>query len=683
MEKLTKLENLTGLQGLSPEAVATPGFEGIHFHADPHYGENYVRGRSNTLSYDDVRARAARRLKPDDFGVYWGGVYLPSVEATNFCIIGIPGSGKTTLIRLLMQSVLPLIGLEDKSKAHAQQTDTRYYAARYGVSNPQDYAAKSETHRALIFDIKPEYLDYLRGMNLNAPIRILDPYHIESCVWDAGKDIDDTRIRTFAKIFIPGSQTGQGNETDAFFVNSARDVIAMVLTALNRSRPGNWTFCDFIDLMQDENQYCAFISQHADLEVSLRQARARLETFQNVVQQIRTFVADVEPASRAWRKAKTRFSLRDWLEQEEIVVLARKEEYRESVDPIYRVMFGVAASLALSYPDTETRRTWFFLDELGNAGELTNLTELMSLGRSKGVAVVIGAQGIPTLQRVFKTKEKVSEILELCAYTAILRVGDGAEEGSASWAERVLGKCEFYESKISVTLSKAYTTGTTDTETKGTTSTTTASEATGKTDTENSSLTEGSSTTDSRQEGTGHTHTKSTNRSLSGPSSGESDAYATNDSLSKGQTQNESNTSGTSRGTTQSQTTGSSTGSNQGSSSAKTQSDTQTHSRTINRDRLEKSLVLASQIASLKTLKYDGVLLGYFISPLATYSMALPGEYITRALQKRAPGDHYGVISAGRPSPATPKASAAEEDALLAERAKTGGATWIRQIDTQ
>ena len=70
---------------------------------------------------------------------------------------------------------------------------------------------------------------------------------------------------------------------------------------------------------------------------------------------------------------------------------------------------------------------------------------------------MIGAQGIPTLQRVFKTKEKVSEILELCAYMAILRVGDGSEGGTASWAERLLGKCEFYETRSSATLSKAYT----------------------------------------------------------------------------------------------------------------------------------------------------------------------------------------------------------------------------------
>ena len=483
------------------EPVFTPGFEGIHAQPDPIYGENRIRGRNAVFSYDAFRALAAKRMKPDDYGVFWGGAYIPSEEATNFCILGIPGSGKTTLIRLMMQSVLPLIGLKDKSKAHARQTDPRYFAERYGVNNPQEFPKKTESHRALIFDVKPEYLDYIKGMNLNCPIHVLDPYHAESCVWEAGRDIDETKVRTFAKIFIPDNAQGEGSGKDSFFQDAARDMVSLALTALIRSRQENWTFCDFADLMQDEARYADLIGQFPDLSRFLRQARARMETFQNVVQQIRTFVAEIEPASKSWKKTKTKFSLRDWLSGEGILVLSRKEAYRESVDPIYRAMFGVAASLTLSYPDSTTRRTWFFLDELGNAGELTNLSELMSLGRSKGVAIVIGAQGIPTLQRVFKSKEKVSEILELCAYTAFLRVGDGAEGGTAAWAERMLGKCEFYETKFAPTLARAYTTGTTQTETKGSTETTNTSQATGNTRNQTSSFTTGSSTSRSDQSG--------------------------------------------------------------------------------------------------------------------------------------------------------------------------------------
>ena len=235
----------------------------------------------------------------------------------------------------------------------------------------------------MIFDIKPEYLDYLKGMHLNAPVRILDPFHVESCVWAAGQDIDEMRVPTFAEIFIPDNANGEGSGADNFFAKSARDVVTLVLHALNRTRPKVWTFCDFVEVMQDESRYSDLIQQFPDLARSLRQIRAREETFQNVVQQIRTFVAEIEPASKAWKRAKTKVSLRDWLAQEEILILSRKEEYRKSVDPIYRVMFGIAASLTLSYPDTLSRRSWFFLDELGNAGELTNLPELMSMGASQ------------------------------------------------------------------------------------------------------------------------------------------------------------------------------------------------------------------------------------------------------------------------------------------------------------
>lgn len=681
MDELDTLKELVASRrarlGATP-ATSKPEFDGINFHPDEIYGDNYIRGRKNVMSYDEMRGFARGRLKPDDYGVFWGGVYISTSEATNFCIVGIPGSGKTTLIRLLMQSVLPLIGLKDKSKAHARRIDRRYYADKYGVPDPGAYPPKTdENYRALIFDVKPEYLSYLSGMNLNCKVKILDPYHVDGCIWDTGKDIDDSRVRTFAKTFIP--EAASGGENSRFFLDSARDVVANALTALNRSRPGNWTVCDFIDLMRNEDACLELLRSYPDLRASLRQIQARGETFQNVVQQIRTFVADIEPASNAWRRAGSKVSLKDWLDNEYILVLARKEEYRESVDPIYRVMFGIAASLALSYDDSTTRNTWFFLDELGNAGELTNLAELMSMGRSKGCKVVIGAQGIPTLQRVFRSKEKVNEITELCAYTAILRTGDSGEGGTASWAEKLLGKCEFYETKTGASLAKAYTTGTTTTKTDGTSRTTSDSQASGTSSTTSKSNTSGESTTRGSQNGSSYTHTKSSSTGYY-PTTGESNAYGNNESSSSARTTTDSFTNGSTDGTTRTTTTGSSLGENASTAEAVTESEARTSTLTINRDRLEKSLVLASQISSLKTLKYDGVLVGYFITPFSTYSLALPSEYITRAVQRAANASTvYQAASSRNASVPTPQ----DHEELLAQRLAMSGKAVIRDLRTE
>ena len=77
----------------------------------------HMRGRQ-IISANQALYHADRLLLRDDFGLTWGGVTLPSTEATtHFCVVGSTGSGKTKILRLLMQSCLPLIGAEHKEKS--------------------------------------------------------------------------------------------------------------------------------------------------------------------------------------------------------------------------------------------------------------------------------------------------------------------------------------------------------------------------------------------------------------------------------------------------------------------------------------------------------------------------------------------------------------------------------------
>ena len=59
--------------------------------------------------------RADEEREADEYGVKWGPLLLPSnASPTHFLVIGRPGSGKTMLLRLMMQSALPLIGVPNK-----------------------------------------------------------------------------------------------------------------------------------------------------------------------------------------------------------------------------------------------------------------------------------------------------------------------------------------------------------------------------------------------------------------------------------------------------------------------------------------------------------------------------------------------------------------------------------------
>lgn len=71
--------------------------------------DSFIRGR-RILSFDEARNLANASTPPHDPGVFWGGLNLPtSIANTHFCVAGTTGSGKTVLIKWLLNSILPLM----------------------------------------------------------------------------------------------------------------------------------------------------------------------------------------------------------------------------------------------------------------------------------------------------------------------------------------------------------------------------------------------------------------------------------------------------------------------------------------------------------------------------------------------------------------------------------------------
>ena len=66
-------------------------------------GGNPRRARCNAYKL------AEQLMEGESEYLYWGGLYLPlSVATTHFAVIGSTGSGKTILIRLLMERQMVL-----------------------------------------------------------------------------------------------------------------------------------------------------------------------------------------------------------------------------------------------------------------------------------------------------------------------------------------------------------------------------------------------------------------------------------------------------------------------------------------------------------------------------------------------------------------------------------------------
>ena len=380
----------------------------------------HLRGRALTPPQSITRSAESPPAQPGT-SLQWGRVCLPTRAACgHFAFIGTTGSGKTILQRLLLQSVLPVIGT-------------------------------GQGCRALVYDAKQDSLPLIGGMSPGSPVRILHPSDRRASAWDMAVDITGPNAALqVATMLIPRSK----NDTNPFFANAARHLLFGVLLGLIRFAPGRWTFRQLLLIARDP----ARLESALRLDESTRHLLLYFNhegTFQNIVSTILTCTAPYETVAAAWDRASHRLSLRGWLEEESVLVLGNDEANRAAVDTLNRMVFQRLAELILAGPETQPEkgsRTWLFLDEVREMGRLEGLSRLLTKGRSKGAAVVLGLQDVAGLRDVYG-REVAEEILGQCNAKVILRLNS---PDTADWASRLFGHCEILESATTESRSRSF-----------------------------------------------------------------------------------------------------------------------------------------------------------------------------------------------------------------------------------
>jgi hypothetical protein len=381
----------------------------------------HVRGR-RLLTAPEALILAGKALPAGDPGLFWGGTPIPSQAATtHFMVVGATGSGKTLTIRLLMQEVLPQIG-------------------------------QGHGHRAIIYDAKRDVLSHLQGMKLGCPIVTLHPFDWRCAAWDLAADITcPATARQVATILIPHEK----HSAQPFFADAARHLLAGVLIALLKTAPGQWTLRDVLLILRSKERLRQVLELVPETQ-GLTQYFEPEHTFLCILSTLATKLAAYEFIAAAWSRAGTKLSLRQWLHEEYILVLGNDETTRSALDPLNRVLFRRLVELILNQPDSETRRTWVFLDEVREAGSLDGLSRLLTKGRSKGACVVLGFQDIEGLRDAYG--ERVAhEITGQCTNKAILRL---ESPQTAQWATEVIGAAERLEYRDNSSVSVGHRGGT-------------------------------------------------------------------------------------------------------------------------------------------------------------------------------------------------------------------------------
>lgn len=363
----------------------------------------------------------------------WGPYNLPIAKATgHFLVTGTTGSGKTTLIDVLMRTVFE--------------------------ANDIDMA------RAIVYDPKQDFMPKLEGLGLKDKVKNLNPFAADCASWNMNKDIDDVLSAIqFASTLLPESTSA--SPESPFFDNACRDLISgVILTFANCVPKKTWTFRDvLLTLLYQPNMEAILGLRRTrggqPFPLSSRLWNSYLNpkttderTRSNVIATLNAKLSIFEPVAESWHWAKDSFSLRDWAadflerpndQEQPVLVLGNEESARAAIDPINRAIFQRAVELVLARKEISefsksvgSDLSWFFLDEVREAGELSALNSLLTKGRSKGASVVLSFQDIDGLRAVYG-QELANEIVANCNNVALLRTNSAS---TAEWAADMFGR---------------------------------------------------------------------------------------------------------------------------------------------------------------------------------------------------------------------------------------------------
>jgi hypothetical protein len=355
--------------------------------------------------------------------VFWAMRNLPAKEAVkHFLIQGAIGTGKTTAIQLFLQSIAPRFRRE-----------------------------REKPEQLIIFDAKGDIIPLLAGMGFSPEdenVWIINPYDARSSVWNIAEAVRSPLMaRHLAALLVPEEK----NSTAPFFWTASRELVYATILALNSIAGGKWELRDLLCALDSREHITAITAQHPRAK---RIAAGILNDSQHsagVISSLATKLGHFDQIAALWHKSENakRFSITEFLQKPGVLILGNDPVLRESLWPINAVLLKALSKEILRRPNVDGPRFWFVLDEFTAMEKVDSVHELVNRGRSKGVSVLIGLQGIDKLQELYQ-ETGANDLLEQCASKTFLRAGGPR---TAEWIERFFGKYRRTEAVYSESVS--------------------------------------------------------------------------------------------------------------------------------------------------------------------------------------------------------------------------------------
>jgi Type IV secretion-system coupling protein DNA-binding domain len=354
------------------------------------------------------------RGKPLQGCLPWGADQIDIEDETKHILLfGNIGGGKTTFFKMLMSSV----------------------AFRPGVW--------------IVTDPKNELVPEL--MATGRDILILNPLDRRSAAWDLCADfINDALALVLACAIVPKPD----KVNDPHWIESAQNLVQGVIIVfiyLYITKGYRWEFRDILLACSDINDLRAILSMLPRNKPLLEYLKPTASEQNSYMSTLTTNLKRFQVVASLWHRATRKFSITEAMRNPDdsylTIVLGIDYQERGAFDELNRIFMERLKDLALNLSESDSRRIRFFIDEVSMSSKLLGgiLIELMSLVRSRGGSVVLGAQNWAALQERFGDKG-ASQIVGLCRFRAIL---GGVDENTAQYVSQGIGNVDYVEVKPS------------------------------------------------------------------------------------------------------------------------------------------------------------------------------------------------------------------------------------------
>ena len=339
-------------------------------------------------------ALASRVARRPDHEIAPGVPYPSHMHERHILLIGGTGSGKSTVLKPLIQKVV------------------------------------AAGEQIMVFDPKSDLT-----MSFSA-LAIIAPWDKRTLAWDIARDMRNALdMRRFAASMIRESQ-------DPMWSNASRQLVVGLMIYLKANRRDRWGWRELRDLLALPQAQLLPIMQRWHPE-AVRAVEKASVTTAGILINMSSFCAPVFDLAEAWGDVPEdrRVSFVEWAKgksRHKQIILQGHGAYTELTKAYVEGIIGTVSAIvnSVEMDDDPSRKITFCFDECAQMG-CVPLRPLFEVGRSRGVRVAIAVQDLSQLEEIYGVP-MVQAIVSMCGTLLVGQMlqGDTAEKFCKAFGTR-------------------------------------------------------------------------------------------------------------------------------------------------------------------------------------------------------------------------------------------------------